>query len=207
MKIARIAASTAVIALAATGVATSASAEPAIQQVTSNETIDLSNSSIYSDAPVSGAMTAGQFTVANESAYSLPAGYAVNINWHVTKTPGSTGLRAGYQSYVSTTATPSLASSSIKFSSASNATTAKDGQATVTLVKTLAPGKGIYGTWSGAHISADGEKAGLRYRVSVTAPSKTMSYVSYANTSDGKLLEITHNVTIKGGTFSYEKDL
>ena len=207
MKTARIAASVAAVTMAATGLMATASADPSVKEITQNETIDLSNSSVYSDAPIAGAMTAGQFTVANESAYSLPAGYGVSVNWHVTKTPGSQGAKKGYQSYVSTTATPSLASSSVKYGSASNASVGKDGHANVTIAKTLKPGQGIYGTWSGAQISADGEKAGLRYQVSVTAPSKQMSYVSYANTSDGQLVKITHNVTIKGGTFTYSKDL
>ena len=208
MRITRIAASAAMLAVASTTMAATASADPTVVKVTTNETIDLSNSNIYSDAPVPGAMTAGQFNVANESAYSLPAGYSVTVNWHVVTPAKTTGAKPGYQSFISTTATPSLASSYVKYSGATNATYGKDGSATVTVAKTLDPGKGIYGTWSGANFSADFENATtMRYRVSVTAPSKTMTYVSYANTPDGTLQEITHNVTIKGGTFTYDKDL
>ena len=47
----------------------------------------------------------------------------------------------------------------------------------------------------------------MRYRVSVTAPSRTMTYTSRANTSAGELVEIEHVVTIKGGTFTYDADL
>ena len=208
LKIARTGAAVAAAALAATGFAGVAHAEPGVTYVTQNETIDLSNSQIYSDAAVPGAMTAGQFTVANESAYSLPAGYGVSVNWKIVANPGTEGLTKGYQSYVSTTATPSLASSSVKYSGASNATVGKDGAANVTVAKTLAPGQGIYGTWSGANISADGEKSStMRYRVTLTAPSKTMEYTSRANTADGQLVEIKHVVTIKGGSWTFEKDL
>lgn len=124
------------------------------------------------------------------------------------KNPANEGGRKGYQPYVRTTATPSLASSSVKYAGATNASAGKNGVANVELTKTLAPGQGIYGTWSGAPISAYGERsATMRYRVSVTAPSRTMTYTSRANTSAGELAEIEHVVTIKGGTFTYDADL
>lgn len=202
------AAATVAVAFASIGAGATASAEPQVRHVTQHETIDQSNSSVYSDAPVPGSLTAGQFTVANESASSLPKGYSVQVGWQVVKNPANEGGRKGYQSYVSTTATPSLASSSVKYAGATNASAGKNGVANVQLTKTLAPGQGIYGTWSGAPISADGERsATMRYRVSVTAPSRTMTYTSRANTSAGELVEIEHVVTVKGGTFTYDADL
>ena len=42
--------------------------------------------------------TMDQFTVANESASSLPKGYSVQVGWQVVKNPANEGGRKGYQS-------------------------------------------------------------------------------------------------------------
>ena len=97
------------IVAAATGAATAAHAEPEHVYETRNEVIDLKASNVTVTTPVPGAMSTGQFTVANESRYALPEGYQVTLRFRVVDAPSVAGRTSGTQSYVSTTATPSSA--------------------------------------------------------------------------------------------------
>ncbi|MFC0358942.1 hypothetical protein [Kytococcus schroeteri] len=197
------------IVAAATGAATAAHAEPEHVYETRNEVIDLKASNVTVTTPVPGAMSTGQFTVANESRYALPEGYQVTLRFRVVDAPSVAGRTSGTQSYVSTTATPSSGSLRVKFSGATDAKVGTDGVATATVAHRQRAGLGIYGTWSGAHIVADGENAHAtqRYRVVLECPSRTMEYTTLENRADGAMVTVKHVVTIKGGTFELDRDL